>query len=264
MEKIMKTIKNPFRSLYRLSEKVWNHPVHWRMAIIKLIIGAIVLTGLVLLGKLWGQHIPEVERYISGLGLWGPVIFTILFIALMPFFVPNASFALIAGALFGLWWGTVIVVIAGLISELVLFSLGHKVLRARVDYTLKQYPKLLAIRKALIKKPIKLMILLRLSPIPFTPICYLLSTTRISYRKYILGYVGFIPGNFVTVYFGFVAKHVAKMAGKSDNISPPELAIAIIGLVACILLITYISHAAKQAIAEVQAEESGNTTTNNS
>ncbi len=252
----MKIIKNPFRKFYTLSEKIWNHPVHWRVAITKLIIGAITLTGLVLLGRLWGQHIPEVEHFISGLGLWGPIIFTLLFIALMPFFVPNASFALIAGALFGLWWGTLIVVIAGLISELVLFSLGHKVLRERVNNTLQQYPKLLAIRKAITKKPIKLMILLRLSPIPFTPICYLLSTTRISYRKYIMGYVGFIPGNFVTVYFGFVAKHVVKMAGKSDNISPPELAIAIIGLIACIILITYTSHAAKQAIAEVEAKGS--------
>lgn len=260
----MKIIKNPFRKLYKLSEKVWNHPVHWRVAITKLIIGVIVLTGLVLLGRLWGQHIPGVERFISGLGLWGPIIFTLLFIALMPFFVPNASFALIAGALFGLWWGTLIVVIAGLISELILFSLGHRVLRERVNNTLGQYPKLLAIRKAVTKKPIKLMILLRLSPIPFTPICYLLSTTKISYRKYIMGYIGFIPGNFVTVYFGFVAKHVAKMAGKSDNISSPELAIAIIGLVACVLLITYISHAAKQAIAEVQAEESGKAAINNS
>ena len=260
----MKIIKNPFRRLYKLSEKIWNHPIHWRVAITRLVIFAIVLAGLIMLGRLWGDHIPQVERFIAGLGLWGPVIFTLLFIALMPFFVPNASFALIAGALFGLWWGTVIVVIAGLISELVLFSLGHKVLRDRVNYTLKQYPKLLAIKKALIKKPIKLMILLRLSPIPFTPICYLLSTTKITYRKYIMGYIGFIPGNFVTVYFGFVAKHVAKMAGKSDNISPAELAIAIIGLVACIILITYISHAAKQAIAEEQAEESGKSAINNS
>jgi uncharacterized membrane protein YdjX (TVP38/TMEM64 family) len=92
------------------------------------------------------------------------------------------------------------------------------------------------------------MILLRLSPIPFTPICYMLSTTRVSYRDYIVGYAGYIPGNFVTVYFGFVAKHVAKVAGGAEDLSPLKIAIAAVTLVATAILVTYVSHAAKRAL----------------
>ena len=194
------------------------------------------------------------EAFIAHIGIWGPVIFILLFVLLMPLFVPNAGFAMVAGALFGLWWGTVYIVIAGLISELTIFTGGHRLLRDRVEEWLKGYPKLMALRGALTKKPIRLMILLRLSPLPFTPICYMMSTTRVSYRDYLIGFVGFIPGNFVTVYFGYVAKHVAKAAGGSDDISSGKLILAVVGLLASIILVTYISRVAKRTIEGIEGD----------
>ncbi len=232
------------------SRRLWDHPLHWRVTIFRLVVGAVALAGVIVLGWLWGEHIPAVEAFISSLGIWGPVIFIALFVATMPFFVPNAPFAIAAGALFGLFWGTVYIVVAGLIAELILFSSGHRLLRGRVERTLAKHPKLLALRGALTERPIKFMVLLRLSPIPFTPICYLLSTTRVSYRDYIIGYMGYIPGNFVTVYFGFVAKHVAKAAGGADDLGRWKIAVAIVTLIATAILVSYVSHAAKKALAK--------------
>lgn len=208
-----------------------------------------------MLGWLWGEHIPQVEAFIGSLGIWGPIIFIALFIGTMPFFVPNAPFAMAAGALFGLWWGTVYILVAGLVAELIIFSSGHRFLRGRVEKTLKKHPKLFALRSALTEKPIRFMILLRLSPIPFTPICYMLSTTRVSYRDYIIGYLGYVPGNFITVYFGFVAKHVAKAAGGADDLSRGKLIIAVVTLIATAMLVTYVSHAAKKALESAQRKE---------
>jgi len=233
--------------------RIWEHPIHWRAVMIRLGIGAAILVPICVLGYIWGQHIPQVEAFIADLGIWGPIIFMLLFIALMPLFVPNAGFAIAAGALFGLWWGTVYIVVAGLISELMIFSMGHKLLRARIEGWLVRYPKLAAVRRALTEKPIRLMILLRLSPLPFTPICYMMSTTRVSYKDYLIGFVGYVPGNFVTVYFGFVAKHVAKAAGGADDISRGKLILAIVGLAASIVLITYVSRIAKRAIERVES-----------
>jgi len=227
---------------------LWAHRIHWRVTIVRLIIGTIALAAVIALGWLWGQHIPAIEAFIARLGIWGPTIFIVLFIATMPFFVPNAPFAMAAGALFGLVWGTVYIVVAGLIAELIIFSGGHRLLRGSVERSLKKHPKLLALRGALTEKPVRFMVLLRLSPIPFTPICYMLSTTRVSYRDYIIGYLGYVPGNFVTVYFGFVAKHVAKAAGGADDLSTPKIIIAVVTLIATAILVTYISHAAKKAL----------------
>ena len=238
--------------IHAFRQRVWEHPVHWRVFALRLSIGAVALALMIVLGWFWGQHIPAVESFIAGLGIWGPVIFITLFVITMPFFVPNAPFAMAAGALFGLLWGTVYIVIAGLVAELIIFTGGHRLLRGHVERVLSKHPKLLALRGALTEQPIRFMVLLRLSPIPFTPICYLLSTTRVSYRNYIIGYVGYIPGNFVTVYFGFVAKHVAKMAGGADDLSTTKIIIAIVTLIATAILVTYISHAAKKALDSTQ------------
>jgi len=239
---------NFYMRLWKIYHRIWNHPVNWRALTVRLLIFAAAIAVLVFLGYLWGKHIPQVEAYIANLGVWGPIVFMALFIAAMPFFIPNAPLAMVAGALFGLWWGSVYIVIAGLIAEMMIFTAGRHWLRGYVDRWLQKHPKLLAIQAALIKKPIRLMILLRLSPIPFTPICYMMSATNVSYRDYLIGFVGYLPGNFVTVYFGFVAKHVVKAAGHSDDLSPPKLILAIVGLVATIVLITYISHVARKAV----------------
>lgn len=239
-----------------LRKKLWDHPVHWRVTLVRMGVGALALAAIVALGWEWGDHIPEVEAFIARLGIWAPIIFIVLFIVTMPFFIPNAPFAMAAGALFGLLWGTVYIVIAGLVAELIIFSSGHRFLRGRVERVLAKHPKLMALRGALTERPKRFMILLRLSPIPFTPICYMLSTTRVSYRDYIIGYAGYIPGNFVTVYFGFVAKHVAKVAGGAEDLSPLKIVIAVVTLIATAILVTYVSHAAKRAL-----EEAGSSTT---
>jgi len=238
--------------IHAFRKRLWDHPVHWRVLALRVSVGAAILAVLIVLGWFWGQHIPAVEAFIASLGIWGPVIFITLFIVTMPFFVPNAPFAMAAGALFGIFWGTVYIVIAGLVAELIIFTGGHRLIRGHVEKVLKKHPKLMALRGALTEKPIRFMVLLRLSPIPFTPICYMLSTTRVSYRDYIIGYCGYIPGNFVTVYFGFVAKHVAKMAGGADDLSLPKIIIAIVTLIATAILVTYISHAAKKALDATQ------------
>jgi uncharacterized membrane protein YdjX (TVP38/TMEM64 family) len=160
--------------------RLWDHPLHWGATLLRLGIGAAALALIIVLGLLWGEHIPQVEAFIDSLGAWGPAIFMLIFVATMPFFVPNAPFAIAAGALFGLFWGTVYIVVAGLIAELIIFSSGHRLLRGHVERWLARHPKLLALRGALTAKPIRFMILLRLSPIPFAPICYMLSTTRVS------------------------------------------------------------------------------------
>jgi uncharacterized membrane protein YdjX (TVP38/TMEM64 family) len=248
-------MRTAVKRIYGYGKKLWDHPVHWRVTLLHLAIFVAILAALIGLGYYWGEYIPQMEDFIGSLGIWGPVIFIALFIATMPFFVPNVPFALAAGALFGLWWGTVYIVIAGLAAELMLFTAGHRFLRGRVESWLAKHPKLLALRSALTEKPIRFMVLLRLSPIPFTPICYMLSTTRVSYRDYIIGYMGYIPGNFLTVYFGFVAKHVVKAAGGADDVSTWKIVLAVVTLIATVILVTYVSHAARKAL-KVQVERS--------
>lgn len=242
--------------IYRYCKRLWDHPVHWQVTMLHLAIFAAVLAALIALGYFWGEYVPQLEMFIGSLGIWGPVIFIVLFIITMPFFVPNAPFALAAGALFGLWWGTAYIVVAGLVAELAIFTVGHKFLRGRVERWLAKHPRFLALRSVLTEKPIRFMVLLRLSPIPFTPICYMLSTTRVSYRDYIIGYMGYIPGNFLTVYFGFVAKHVVKAAGGADDVSTWKIVLAVVTLVATVILVSYVSHAARRALnAELERTE---------
>lgn len=156
-------------------------------------------------------YMPEVEAFVTRLGVWGPVLFVGIFLLGTSIFVPESLFAIAAGAIFGLWMGLVWVVIAGTIAALVMFVIGRHFLRDRVESILKQHPKVRAVDAAASSAGFRLMVLLRLSPLNYTLLCYLLAVSRARFRPYLLACLGMFPGNFSTIYIGFAAKHAADL-----------------------------------------------------
>jgi uncharacterized membrane protein YdjX (TVP38/TMEM64 family) len=109
-----------------------------------------------------------------------------------------------------------------------------------------------AIDQAVGQSGFKIVLLTRLSPVfPFNLLNYAYGITGVSFQDYVLASIGMIPGTIMYVYIGSLAGSIATLG--SDNQptnSGIQWAIRIIGLIATIAVTVYITHIARQALAQ--------------
>ena len=102
---------------------------------IKIVLGVVLLALALLLGRSFGHHIPQLEDWIAGQGIWGYVIFVGLVIVGTSIFVPDTVFAVAAGALFGVVWGTIAMTAGSLLTA----TLNYLVARAFLQGTVRAW-----------------------------------------------------------------------------------------------------------------------------
>jgi uncharacterized membrane protein YdjX (TVP38/TMEM64 family) len=194
-------------------DAVPSHHRSWRGVAVKCVAAVLLVGALFLLFHfVLEPYMPAVEDVMRRLGAWGPLLYIVVFLIATSLFIPESIIAIAAGAIFGLWMGLVWVVVAGTITAVVIFVLGRQFLRSRVEGLLEGHPKIKAVDAAASDAGFRLMVLLRLSPLNFTLLNYLLAVSRARFKPYALACLGMFPGNFSTVYIGFAAKHAADLA----------------------------------------------------
>ena len=214
--------------------------IEWRAITITLL----ALAALLLIGHFGKHEVPRFEAWIAGLGAWGPLAYSAIFIAFVPIGLSVTAMALLAGALFGLVKGTIVLIITGFITEVLMFYLARVFMRKRVERYIKEHPNLSAIDDAATAEGVKIQIMVRLLPIPYAICCYILALTRTTFKTYLLGFAGFIPGNFIFVYMGFAAKHVTTLAAGMGRSSALHNVVLIGGFVAAVLIFAYLARMA--------------------
>ena len=95
-----------------------------------------------------------------------------------------------------------------------MFLVARTGLKSKIEKILEKHPKLQVIDAAMGQEGFRLMFLLRLSPVPYAILSYMLSVCRVRFWPYILATVGMLISNIPVVYYGFVAKHLMKYAGR--------------------------------------------------
>ena len=80
-----------------------------------------MLVAAVWLGRYFGHHLPALENWIASHDASEMLVFVGAVIVFTSIFVPDTLFAVIAGALFGMVWGTLVAVIASLCTATVDF-----------------------------------------------------------------------------------------------------------------------------------------------
>ncbi len=187
---------------------------HTRTGLTLKIVAAFAAAGLLFLlfHFVLAPYLGPMENTIDRLGAWGPVIFIAVFLVGTSLFVPESVLAIAAGAMFGLWLGLVWVVLAGTLTAVFIFWLGRRVFRRRIERVLERHPRIKAVDAAASSSGFRLMVLLRLSPLNYTLLCYLLAVSRAPFRPYLLACLGMFPGNLATVYVGYAARHAATLA----------------------------------------------------
>ena len=155
-----------------------------------------------------------------------------------------------AGAVWGLWWGSLYVYIGAVLGASAVHFLAGRLVRTRVTQWLDREPRVAAVRRAVAGQGVWIMFLLRLSPlIPFVQLNYALVLSGVRYRDYVLATMGMWPTIIMYVYYGKVAGDVAALAtGVAPQRGPEYYAMLVVGLVATIVATTMVARAAKRAM----------------
>jgi len=191
-------------------------------------------------------------QWINSLGALGGIVFIGIYIMATLAFLPAAILTLGAGVIFGVIWGSLYVFIGATLGAVAAFLVGRYLARGWVKEKISSYKKFANIDQAVSKEGLKIVFLIRLSPLfPFNLLNYALGVTSVSLKDYFLGSIGMIPGTIMYVYLGYLAGDLALIGNKNqpDNMIFHWL-IQIIGLIATIVVTVYVTKIAKKALEE--------------
>jgi uncharacterized membrane protein YdjX (TVP38/TMEM64 family) len=191
-------------------------------------------------------------RQLADLGAWGPVLFIVFYVIAAITLAPAFLLTFSAGAVFGLWRGTLLTYVGAVLGASVVYALAAPLARSRVLGWIDRDPRVAATRRAVVKDSAWIMFLLRLSPlVPYNLLNYALALSGVTFRDYLLASVGMIPAIIMYAYYGKVVGDVTRIAA---GVAPPRgneyYAMLIIGLIATFAATHLISRAAKKAMAQ--------------
>ena len=225
------------------------------MKLARLALALLALVALVLAGRSAGAHFAAFAAWVQQQGALGPAVFIAGYAAAVVAFVPGSLLTLAAGAIFGLGWGTLYVMVAATLGASLAFLVARYVARGAVEQRLAGNPKLAAIDRAIGAEGRKIVLLLRLSPaFPFNVLNYALGLTRVRFSDYLIASVGMLPGTLLYVYSGKLAGDVASLAGGAAPARGPGYwALLAVGLLATLLVTLLVTRTARRALDQATA-----------
>ncbi len=218
-------------------------------------IAAIVVALLVVMSALpIKDALDALEGWIDTLGVWGPVLFGLIYVVATVFMVPGSAITLAAGAIFGLVTGTIVASVSSVTGAALALLIGRYLARDRVEKMARGNAKFKAVDRAVSEGGWKVVAMLRLSPvIPFNLQNYLYGLTGINFWVCVLtSWVAMLPGTFVYVYVGYAGREGAEAAagGGMDGGSIGKWVLLGVGLAATVAVTVYVTRLAKQKLAE--------------
>lgn len=220
----------------------------WRMPLVVVAVVGVLVLG----GRQLAPLVPAFANWMDGLGTAGPLLFMLVYAVACILLLPASVFTMIAGAVYGVGWGTLYTAVGALVAIAVAFLISRHLARDAVARRLASRPELVAIDRAVGLDGFRIVLLLRLSPIfPFSILNYALGLTRVRFRDYLLASVGSIPGTFLFVSAGRLAGDLATVAaGEASPDSRSSMILLGIGLVATVAVLTIVTQLARKALAE--------------
>ena len=165
------------------------------------IIAAIMLVAVFLMQKI---GVSELRELIGEHVLFAPMIYVLCFAILPIFLFPVPVLAVVAGAVFGLFAGSLYTIIGAMINSVLMFYIARFLgFRAVSDFTQNSKSKIL---KTLGEPGGKfsLIFILRLMPlVPYNALNYACGVMNVSLREYVVAtFVGIVPATFIMVNLG--------------------------------------------------------------
>ena len=221
-----------------------------RLVILALAAAAVVAAVLLLPVREWLQQAVD---WIEGLGPWGPVALVGLYVVSCVAGVPGSVLTLGAGAVFGVAVGTVAVFVGATVGACAAFLVGRYLARGWVAGRVADSPRFAAIDRAVGSQGFRVVALTRLSPVfPFNLLNYAYGLTSVSFRDYLLGSVGMLPGTLMYVYLGSAAGQAVD--GDGGTADAAQQALFWGGLLATVAVTVLVTRVARAALGEQVAD----------
>ncbi|MGB3211046.1 MAG: VTT domain-containing protein [Desulforhopalus sp.] len=219
-----------------------------RAALPYLVFGGVLIIAVVAGGREIEHHLNAIEIWLTKLGPWGVLVFVGLFVLATSFLLPDTVLCIIAGALFGMYWGVAAVLAGSLLAGAVQFALAKKLLRTQVQQAIAAKPSPAAIQRAVRHSQFRLQLLLRLTPLNPAMINYILGATGVRFSGFLFACLALTPNLAIEVYFGYAGMHAARLAGRGvQNANVQEL-LVIGGFLVCVVVMVLVSKKAHKEV----------------
>jgi uncharacterized membrane protein YdjX (TVP38/TMEM64 family) len=195
----------------------------------------------------WMQRLAE---WIEGAGLVGAVVYAATYVVATVLLLPASLLTLGAGFAYGPLAGTLLVSPVSVTAATVAFLLGRTVARGWIAARVMREPRFAAVDAAIEREGLKIVILLRLSPVlPFGLLNYALGLTRVRLRDYVLGsFVGMLPATFLYVHLGSLVPTAASLGSSAATAGTGQRLINWSGLAATVLVTVFVTRLARRAL----------------
>ena len=185
----------------------------------------------------------------------GAVVFVPLYALWVTLLLPGVWASMLAGALYGVGWGSLVVFVGACLGAEAAFLLGRGWLRDWARRRLAAAPKLQTIEQAVSREGLRLVLLTRLSPaFPFSLLNLAYGLSEVSLRDYSIGLIGIVPGTILFCGLGALAGDVARFGEVlSGEANAATWTLRVVGVAATAASVLLVGRAARRAL---QVEES--------
>lgn len=181
-----------------------------RRALLRAVTLIVLLVVVVLVAVVGGApQRGQIEGWLTAAGPVAPLVFLLVYALSTLFPVPKNVLSILAGLLFGMGWGLVLVWAAAVLGAVTAYQLGRSLGREAVEaLTGARVAKL---DDVLARHGLLSIIAVRLVPVlPFTAINYAAGLTAVTFPAYLLGTaLGIVPGTIAYVALGAYATELS-------------------------------------------------------
>ena len=198
-----------------------------RLRLLALVLG--VAVGSAVAWLFLGGELETVRAFIGSTGAWGPLVYVVLHVLLTLVPVSKNLLAVVAGALFGLWWGIALSWVASMLAAVVGMLVARRLGREAVAQMTG--PRVERVEDVLRRQGMLAVVVARVTPvIPFTVVNYGAGVSAVSLRDFVVGTaIGIVPGT-----VGYAA--LGASAGQDATTFVVAGGVAAVLLVASVLL----------------------------
>ncbi|HLC18651.1 MAG TPA: TVP38/TMEM64 family protein [Thermodesulfobacteriota bacterium] len=164
------------------------------------IVGAFVAVRAMGLGEYLDQE--KLRDWISGFGLWGPVVYILIYCVAPSLMLPGLPITVVGGVLFGPFWGVVYVAAGATIGAAIAFLIARYMGRDWVEGVVKG-GRIKEIDEQVKTRGWRIVAFTRLIPLfPYNFLNYAFGLTSIKFSHYIVAtFIFMIPGIIAYVVF---------------------------------------------------------------
>jgi len=222
-----------------------------KLLILILLIALIIWVGINYRDQI---NIATIQQAIASVGIWGPIIFILIYISATVLFLPGSVLTLAGGLIFGPIFG-------------VIYSLSGAVIGATIAFLISRYiasdwvaekigGRLKRLYQGVEQEGWKFVAITRLVPLlPFNMLNYALGITKVGLVPYIIASAIFmLPGCIAYTYVGSLGETFI-MGGGVEIVTRVAIGIGLLILVACIPWVVKKIRKGKPGLVELNGDD---------